>query len=88
MKHSPQGYFTLNNSQLNLMIAVCLLFLVALACGGSSKPAGENAPRSANGEIAVEALMDGSFAAPAYTATHTSGALPNFWRHVDATVGN
>ena len=39
MKHSPQGYFTLNNNQLNLMIALCLLFLVALACRGSGKPA-------------------------------------------------
>jgi hypothetical protein len=39
MKHSPQNYFTLNNNHLNLMIALCLLVLVALACGGSGKPA-------------------------------------------------
>jgi hypothetical protein len=36
---SPQSYFTLNNNKLNLVIARCLLFLVELACGGSSKPA-------------------------------------------------
>jgi hypothetical protein len=39
MKHSPQNHFTINNSQLSLMIALCLLVLVALACRGSGKPA-------------------------------------------------
>jgi len=40
MKHSRQSYFTLNKNHLNLMIALCLLLLAALACGGGSgKPA-------------------------------------------------
>jgi hypothetical protein len=39
LKPSPQNYFTLNNNHFNLLIALGLLVLVALACRGSGKPA-------------------------------------------------
>jgi hypothetical protein len=43
---------------------------------GTLQYAGDNGPRGGKREVAVQALMDLSFVAPANTATHISGALP------------